>query len=47
MIDTQEYYVPKSKAVAAPAVVLVPGLLGGWYLQVEGHGPRAKVQRVD
>lgn len=47
VIDTAEYYVPKSKATTAPAVVLAPGLLGGWYLQVEGHGPRAKVQRVD
>jgi hypothetical protein len=28
-------------------VVLAPGLLGGWYMQFEGHGPRAKVQQVD
>jgi hypothetical protein len=47
VIDTPDYYVPKSKAMTAPAVVLAPGLLGGWYMQVEGHGPRAKVQQVD
>lgn len=46
VIDTPEYYVPKSKAVDGPAVAITPGLLGGWYLQVEGQGPRAKVQEV-
>lgn len=47
VIGTPDYYVPKSKAATAPAVVLAPGLVGGWYLQVEGHGPHAKVQRID
>jgi hypothetical protein len=47
VLDTPDYYVPKSKATTAPAVVLAPGLLGGWYMQFEGHGPRAKVQQVD
>jgi hypothetical protein len=46
VIDTPEYYVPKSKYLVAPAVALTPGLLGGWYLQVEGQSPRAKVQQV-
>ncbi len=47
VIDTPEYYVPKSKFTAAPAVAVSPGLLGAWYIQVEGHSPRAKVQEVN
>lgn len=33
-------------AVADPKVTIAPGLIGGWYLQVDGQGPRAKVRRV-
>ena len=44
--DTPEYYVRIVNAVMAPAVVVSPGMVGGWYLQVEGHSPRAKVQLV-
>lgn len=47
VVGTADYYVRKSNATTAPAVVLAPGLVSGWYLQVEGHGPRAKVQQVD
>jgi hypothetical protein len=47
VIDTPEYYVPKSKWISSPAVAITPGLIGGWYLQVEGQAPRAKVQKLD
>lgn len=46
VIGTPEYYVRKVDASIAPAVVIMPGLVGGWYMQVEGHSPRAKVQQV-
>lgn len=46
VVDTPEYYVRKANATVAPAVIVSPGLVGGWYLQVEGHSPRAKVRRV-
>lgn len=29
------------------SVVVRPGKISGWYLQVEGHNPRPKVQRLD
>jgi hypothetical protein len=41
------YYVAKSKASEGPAVVVQPGMFSGYYLQVEGHVPKAKVQRAD
>lgn len=47
VIDTPEFYVPKSKAVSGPAVAITPGVIGGWYLQVEGQSVRAKVQQVN
>lgn len=34
------------KTVAHAKATVSPGLVGGWYLQVEGHSPRAKVQRL-
>ena len=46
VIGTPEYYVRKVNASVAPAVVIMPGLVGGWYMQVEGHSPKAKVQQV-
>ena len=46
VIGTPEYYVRKVDASVAPAVVIMPGLVGGWYMQVEGHSPKAKVQQV-
>ncbi|GAA4870165.1 hypothetical protein [Luteimonas vadosa] len=47
VIDTPEYYVSKSKFKASPAILLSPGLLGGWYLQVDGDSMRAKVTQVN
>ncbi len=35
------------KAMASPRVTVTPGKFSGWYLQVEGHNPSAKVRRVD
>lgn len=46
VLQTSELYLPKSKHVDGPAVALTPGLVSGWYLQVEGMSPRAKVQLV-
>ena len=46
VVQTSELYLPTSKYVDGPAVVLAPGLVSGWYLQVEGQSPRAKVQPV-
>lgn len=43
---TNDYYVRKADAVTAPAVVVMPGLVGGWYMQVEGFPVKAKVQQV-
>lgn len=34
------------KPMASPRVTIAPGLVGSWYLQVEGQSPRAKVQRL-
>ena len=36
-----------TRAIDAPAVTLNPGLMSGWYLQVQGQSPRAKVKRLD
>lgn len=47
VIATPDFYVPKSKAVSGPAVAITPGLVGGWYMQVEGQPVRAKVQQVN
>lgn len=33
--------------IDAPGVTIRPGLLSGWYLQVDGHAPTAKVTPVD
>lgn len=40
-----EYYVGKS--LAGRKVLVTPGKISGWYLQVEGHNPQPKVQRLD
>lgn len=45
--DPAQFYVPKSRWVAEPAVTVTPGIVSGWYLQVEGQSVRAKVQRAD
>ncbi len=34
------------KAVAAPKATVRPGMMGAWYLEIEGQVPRAKVRRV-
>lgn len=46
VVDTPEYYIPKSKYLAAPAVVLAPGLSGAMFMQVQGQRMRAKVRAV-
>lgn len=40
-----EYY--SGKPLGNAKVVVSPGKISGWYLQVEGHNPRPKVQRAD
>ncbi len=40
-----EYYA--GKPLGNAKVVVSPGKISGWYLQVEGHNPRPKVQRAD
>ncbi|MBD9436822.1 hypothetical protein IB223_12030 [Pseudoxanthomonas sp. PXM03] len=35
------------KRISNANVTITPGLVGGWYLQVEGHVPRPKVTRID
>ena len=35
------------RAEESPAVSVKPGLFSGWYLQVEGQSPRAKVRPLD
>ena len=35
------------KAAIDPKVTIAPGMLGAWYLQMEGQTPKLKVQRVD
>jgi hypothetical protein len=46
----QQWRVTEGHLVArrarAPKVTITPGLVGGWYLQVEGEAPRAKVRRI-
>ena len=37
----------KRYAEESPAVSVKPGLFSGWYLQVEGQSPRAKVRLLD
>lgn len=39
------YYAPKR--TQAPEVLVTPGKISGWYMQVKGHNPQAKVQRID
>ena len=34
------------KPIANAKATVSPGLVGGWYLQIEGQSPRAKVQRL-
>ena len=34
------------KPIANAKATVAPGMVGGWYLQVEGQSPRAKVQRL-
>lgn len=40
-----EYHI--GKPVSNAKVLITPGKLSGWYLQVEGHNPRPKVQRIE
>lgn len=35
------------KPVSAPKVTIRPGMMGAWYLEVEGQIPKAKVKRLD
>lgn len=35
------------KPVPPPKVTIKPGLMGGWFLEVEGQTPKAKVRRLD
>lgn len=46
----QQWRVTEGHLVArrarSPKVTITAGLVGGWYLQVEGETPRAKVRRV-
>ena len=46
VINTPDYYVPKSKAKAGLAVSISPAMLGGWLLRVEGHSVPAKVTQI-
>lgn len=34
------------KPASNPKVTVRPGMLGAWYLQMEGESPKAKVQRI-
>lgn len=36
-----------TRAVESPRASIKPGMFSGWYLQVEGHIPTAKVRPVD
>lgn len=36
-----------TKPLGNAKVVVSPGKISGWYLQVDGHNPRPKVQRAD
>ncbi len=35
------------KRISNANVVITPGLVGAWYLSVEGHVPKPKVTRID
>ncbi|HEY0504867.1 MAG TPA: hypothetical protein VGD42_15400 [Lysobacter sp.] len=35
------------KPVSNPKVTIAPGVLGAWYLRMDGNAPPVKVQRVD
>ena len=35
------------KTLVAPEVVLVPGIAGRWFLQIEEDAPKARVYRID
>lgn len=35
------------KTLLAPEVVLVPGIAGRWFLQIEEDAPKARVYRID
>lgn len=35
------------KRISNANVVITPGLIGAWYLSVEGHMPKPKVTRID
>lgn len=35
------------KPVNSPKVTIKPGMMGAWYLEVEGQIPKAKVRRID
>jgi hypothetical protein len=35
------------KPLEAPVVVLVPGIMGRWFLQVDEDAPKARVYRTD
>lgn len=35
------------KPVTSPKVTIKPGMMGAWYLEVDGQIPKAKVKRVD
>jgi hypothetical protein len=35
------------KPLTDPKITIIPGKISGWYLQVEGQNPRAKVKRID
>lgn len=39
-----KYYV--GKPTQGVKVLVTPGKISGWYMQMQGHNPRAKVQRV-
>lgn len=44
VVDTADYYLPKSKARSGLTAVVLPGSFGSWFLQIEGHPVRAKVK---
>ncbi|TWI14105.1 hypothetical protein [Aerolutibacter ruishenii] len=35
------------RPVTRPAVTIRPGMISGWYMEVEGHSVKAKVRRAD
>ncbi len=40
-------YMKLRKTLVAPEVVLVPGMAGRWFLQIEEDAPKARVYRID